>query len=140
MEANVQEVTVTDEDAALIKGRDADHARARPDVAKVLTYAETQRISPRPTRLLHRKHLQSAFPYSAGRRHRGRLATRSRFLTRGEIRARFHAWGYPKFELIGLAPIDLDGAITVVHPSARDECGTPAVPAAAEPLHDRRTR
>ena len=61
-------------------------------------------------------------------------------LTRGEIRARLHARGHPRFELIGLAPIDLDGAITVVHPSARDECETPAVPAVAERLHDRRTR
>jgi hypothetical protein len=32
------------------------------------------------------------------------------------------------------------GALTVVHPSTRDECETPAVPAAAERLHDRRTR
>ena len=62
--------------------------------------------------------------------------TRSRFLTRGEIRARLH----PRFELIGLAAIDLDGAINVVHPSARDECETPAAPTAAERLHDRRTR
>jgi hypothetical protein len=66
--------------------------------------------------------------------------TRSRFLTRGEIRARLHARGHPRFELIGPAPIGLDGAITVVHPSARDECETPAVPADAEPLHDRRRR
>ena len=66
--------------------------------------------------------------------------TRSRFLTRGEIRARIHARGHPRFELIGLAPIDLDGAITVVRPSVRDECETPAMPAAAERLHDRRTR
>lgn len=65
--------------------------------------------------------------------------TRSRFVTRGESRARLHAWGHPRFELIGLAPIDLDGAITVVHPSARDECEAPAVPTAAERLHDRRT-
>jgi hypothetical protein len=91
--------------------------------------------------LLHRRHLQTTGPYSAGRRHpRRHLVTRSRFLTRGEIRARPHARGHPRFELIGLAPIDLDGAITVVHPSARDECETPAVPAAAERLHDRRTR
>ena len=66
--------------------------------------------------------------------------TRSRFLTRGEIRARLRARGHPRFELSGLAPIDLDGAITVVHPSTRDECETPTLPAAAERLHDRRTQ
>jgi hypothetical protein len=66
--------------------------------------------------------------------------TRSRFVTRGESRARLHARGHPRFELIGLAPMDLDGAITVVHPSARDECEAPAVPTAAERLHDRRTQ
>jgi hypothetical protein len=92
--------------------------------------------------LLHRRHLQTTGPYSAGRRHpRGHLVTRSRCLTRGEIRARLHARGHSRFELIGRAPIDhLDGAITVVRPSARDECETPAVPTAAERLHDRRTR
>jgi hypothetical protein len=62
------------------------------------------------------------------------------FLARGEIRARLHARCNPRFELIGLATIDLDGVITVVHPFARDECETPAVPAAAERLHDRRTQ
>jgi hypothetical protein len=86
--------------------------------------------------LLHRRP-STPGPYYAGRRHpREHLVTPSRFLTRGEIRARFHS----RFELIGLAPIDLDGAITVVRPSVRDECETPAMPAAAERLHDRRTR
>ncbi len=66
--------------------------------------------------------------------------TRRRFLTRGDIRDRLHARGHPRFELTGPGPIDLDGAITPVHPSARDECETPAVPTAAERLHDRRTR
>jgi hypothetical protein len=37
-------------------------------------------------------------------------------------------------------PIDLDGAITVVHPFARDDRETPAVPAAAKRFRDRRTR
>ena len=91
--------------------------------------------------LLDRRHLQTTGPYSARRRHPcGHLETRSRFLTRGEIRAHLHARGPARLELIGLAAIDLDGAITVVHPSARDECETPAAPAAAERLHDRRIR
>jgi hypothetical protein len=91
--------------------------------------------------LLHRRHLQTTGPFSAGRRHPGAyLVTRSRFLTRGEIRARLHSRGHPRFELTGPGPIDLDGAITLVHPSARDECETPAVPTATKRLHDRRTR
>jgi hypothetical protein len=59
---------------------------------------------------------------------------------RRDPRPRLHARCNPRFELIGLATIDLDGVITVVHPFARDECETPAVPAAAERLHDRRTQ
>ena len=62
-----------------------------------------------------------------------------RILIRGEIRAAFRP-GHPQFELIRLAPIDLDGAITLDHSSAHDECETPTVPSAAKRLHYRRTR
>ena len=108
---------------------------APSDVAKVLTIAERQRVSPRPTRLLHRKHLKAAIRI---RRTSSSWtpATRSRF-DRRRASEPVSRRGYQS-ERPGRSTIDWTArSLRGARPPATIVM-TPAVPAAAERLHDRR--